>query len=406
MILEGKTALVTGGTGFIGGRLVEKLVLEQRCRVRVLVRNFAKASRIAAFPVELVPGAITDRDALESAIHGCDLVFHCAHDFTPDLEGQRRANVEATRNLAELCLEEKVSRLVYLSSVATYSPATVDELTESSPWPASEDAYVLVKRDVERLLRDLHEEKGVPAVTLQPTIVYGPFSTFWTLHPVQRLLSGVVPLVDGGAGICNAVYVDDLVDSMILAAAHPDVTGEKFLISAEKPVTWKMFYQALERAIGVQSTVEMSEAEIRSRIRDRERRSRIAYRVMRRLRSPATWAQLGKVSAVKAAAKIVPDAALEAAAKRWLEHDSRKTVVVDGRARPLALPGPASLQAEKSRSRARIDKAKARLGYTPRFDLERGMDITRRYLEWANVTNNPEAPSAGPTSLLKLASRN
>ena len=345
MMLQGKTALVTGGTGFIGGRLVEKLVLEQGCRVRVLVRNFAKASRIAAFPVELLPGEITERAAVERAIQGCDVVFHCAHDFTPDLEGQRRANVEATRNLAELCLEEKVSRLVYLSSVATYAPATVDELTESSPWPSSDDANVLVKRDVERLLRHLYEEERLPAVWLQPTIVYGPFSRFFTLDPARRLQAGLVPLVNGGDGICNAVYVDDVVDAMIQAAVHPNVAGEAFVISAEEPVTWKAFYLALERAVGVQSTVEMPEAEVRALLRARQRRGRFSQRVIRRLRSPGTWSLLGELAVVRAATKWVPNAVSARVAERWLETGGRNTVGVDGDARRLMLPSEAVLQA-------------------------------------------------------------
>ncbi len=292
-MLQGKTALVTGGTGFIGGRLVEKLVLEHGCRVRVLVRNFTKAARIASYPVELLPGDITERVTVERAIRGCDVVFHCAYDFTPDLPGQRRANVEGTRNVAELCIEEKVSRLVHLSTVAIYSPATTDELTEDSPWPPSDDPYVLVKREAERLLRNLYEERGLPAVRLQPTIVYGPFSAFWTLHLVRRLRAGIVPLVNGGDGVCNAVYVDDVVDAMILAAVRPDVAGEAFLISAEEPVTWRMFYRALEGAIGVKSTMEMSEAELRALLRERQRRARFSYRLLRRLRSPATWFAAG-----------------------------------------------------------------------------------------------------------------
>jgi nucleoside-diphosphate-sugar epimerase len=386
--------------------LVEKLVLEEECQVRVLVRDFTKASRIAAYPVELVSGAITDRASVEAAIQGCDVVFHCAHDFNPDLGGQRQANVEGTRHISELCLQHEVSRLVYLSSIATYFPATVRELDEESPWPSTDDAYVLVKRDVEGLLRKLYEGEGLPVVWLQPTIVYGPFSRFFTLNPARRLQAGLVPLVNGGDGICNAVYVDDVVDSMTLAAVRPDVAGEAFVISGEEPVTWKTFYHALERAIGVQSTVEMPEAEVRALLRARQRRRRFSQRVMRRLRSPGTWSLLGQLAPVRAATKLVPNAVSTRVAERWLRTGGRKVVGMDGDARQLMLPSEAVLQAETNRAEARIEKAKTRLGYSPKFDLERGIEVTRRYLEWANLIDNPGAKSAGPTSLLKLASRN
>jgi nucleoside-diphosphate-sugar epimerase len=270
MSLRGRTVLVTGGTGFIGGRLVEKLVLDEGCRVRVLVRNFANAARISPYPLGLVGGDLGDREAVEAAVRGCDVVFHCAYDFVSTLAGQQRTGVEGTRNIAEAALAEGVERLVHLSTMAVYEPLAPGDVTEESPWPPSDDPYVLVKREAENLLSELHRTRTLPVVTLQPTIVYGPFSTFWTLGPVGRLRDErvQVPLLDGGGAPCNAVFVDDVADAMILAATRPHVEGERFLISAEEPVTWKRFYQSLEAAVGVRSTVDMSVEEIR-RLRHR-----------------------------------------------------------------------------------------------------------------------------------------
>ncbi len=81
MKLSGKQVLVTGATGFIGGRLVEKLVLEQHANVRVLVRDFSHASRIARFDLEMMRGDITDSSAVTEATKGCEVIFHCAYGF-------------------------------------------------------------------------------------------------------------------------------------------------------------------------------------------------------------------------------------------------------------------------------------------------------------------------------------
>ena len=89
--LSGKRALVTGGTGFIGGRLVERL-LREGADVRVLVRNFMKAPRLARHSVEMVAGDASVQADVERAVAGCDVVFHCAYGNSGSEEDQRRGN--------------------------------------------------------------------------------------------------------------------------------------------------------------------------------------------------------------------------------------------------------------------------------------------------------------------------
>src|SRR5207249_8949445 len=208
-MFSGKTVLVTGGTGFIGGRLVEKLVLEHRARVRVLVRNFARAARIAHLPIEMLPGDLEDPAAIRAAARGCEIVFHCAYDFAGTKDQQRRAAIESTRGVAEAALKFGLTRMVHVSSFSIYAPMRDGDLTEDSPWPKCKNSYVLAKRDTERLVRQLHRRQRLPVVILQPTLVYGPFSSHWTIAPIQRLTTGLVPLLNHGEGYCNPVFIDD-----------------------------------------------------------------------------------------------------------------------------------------------------------------------------------------------------
>src|SRR5688572_22740302 len=129
--MTGKRALVTGATGFIGGRLVERLVLDQGADVRALVKNFARASRLARFKVEMVAGAINNLQAVDKAVEGCDVVFHCAHDFD-----HPQTNLEGAQALAAACVRHNVQRLVHVSSISVYEPlpdGDVDESTAAVP---------------------------------------------------------------------------------------------------------------------------------------------------------------------------------------------------------------------------------------------------------------------------------
>src|SRR5262245_33965274 len=114
--LPGKRIVVTGGTGFIGGRLVEQLVNEYAVRPVVLVRSTPRGrglKRIGA-AVEVSKAAITDRAAVNAALKGCNIVFHCAYDWV-----NREANLQGVSNLIEACLSNR-ARLVHVSTFAIY----------------------------------------------------------------------------------------------------------------------------------------------------------------------------------------------------------------------------------------------------------------------------------------------
>jgi nucleoside-diphosphate-sugar epimerase len=386
--LEGKSVLVTGGTGFVGGRLVEKLVLEQRAHVRVLVRNFSNAPRIARFPVEMVGGDITDEAIVQKVVRGCDFVFHCAHDSRLGRDPQKLVAVQGTQNVSQAVLQEGVRRMVHVSTVAVYGPTLDGDLTESSPWQPSDHNYVQAKRAAESLVLDLHQQKSLPVVVLQPTIVYGPFCRPWTLRPINDLKTGLVPLVNGGNGYCNAVYIDDVVDAMILAATQPDVLGEIFLISGEKPISWKTFYSAFEAALGFHATVDLAEEKLEEMRRKQTHRTSVTSQLLDLARHPRFVSRVTKMPPVRISLKILksllPEEQRQALKSRVMrngfKHKSDKEV-----GKSVHVPDETLLAVYRSRTRVRIDKAQKLLGYTPRFGFEQGMDLTTQFIHWANL---------------------
>lgn len=100
-------------------------------------------------------------------------------------------------------------------------------------------------------------KNGLQATIVQPAIVYGPYGEVWTERPVQMLLQGILVLPTPGDGICNAVYVDDVVHALILAAQADEAVGETMLISGSEHPTWADFYRAYERALGLEGAVRL-----------------------------------------------------------------------------------------------------------------------------------------------------
>jgi len=373
--LKDTTVLVTGATGSIGGRLVEKLVLDHQAHMRVLVRNFSNLSRVSRLPVSVYPGDVTDPAAVDKAVEGCDFVFHCAYAAGARPAEQEQIAVEGSRNIAEAALHHKIKSLVFASSISVYEPLQDGNLDETAPRKLSGWTYPDIKKKTEKIMLEFHSRRGLPVVILQPTIVYGPFVKSWTQSPVSQLRSGTVILPDDGSGLCNAVYIEDVVDSFILAAINPRAIGETFLISASEPVTWREFYHAYEAMLGITATSYMSPAEIEAHRIEQKHSQPLTARTLK-------WGIARAPSPVISAGKRLKEGSPLVA--RILQRYG-VTGSSDNSGGPREfIPDAQRLALFQSKARVRIDRAREVLGYEPRFNLEKGMEHTKTYVQWAN----------------------
>ncbi len=341
-MLTGRRVLVTGASGFIGGRIVERLASE-RVSVRALLRDFGGGIRVARHPVEFAWADVTDLGAVCEAAAGCDVIIHCAFGTRGDAAERRAVTVEGTRNVLEAAVRTGARRVVHLSTVMVYGVPSDPVLRENLPRRASGDAYGDAKLEAEELVFRYQREQGLPVSVIQPTAVYGPFGVAWTERVLKQLRSKLVPLVDGGAGICNAVYVDDVAEAVLLAAEREQAVGEAFLISGE-PITYRDFYERFARMIGGQRTVSMPADEVIDRWRKQRKRKGAVARALDRVRAGD----------------------------------------------PVHLPDPVSVRLQAQSATVSTEKARQLLGWEPSFDFETGADLTERWARWANLV--PPAP--------------
>jgi nucleoside-diphosphate-sugar epimerase len=220
--------LVTGGTGFIGTHLLERLSAGGE-RVRALVRR----RTVLPAGVEPVQGDLLTGAGVSEAVRGVDTVIHLA-GVTKALRtaDYYAGNAAATGTLART-IAGRAIRFVHVSSLAAIGPsadgAPVDE--DAVPHPPS--TYGKSKLEAERAVREITPD----AVIVRPAVVYGPRDTdvFKLLQSVSR---GVVVEIAGGERRFSAIYVKDLVDGILAAARSPRAPGRDYFLAHPATLSW------------------------------------------------------------------------------------------------------------------------------------------------------------------------
>jgi dihydroflavonol-4-reductase len=227
-------AFVTGGTGFVGSRLVGRLV-GRGDEVVALVRSRGRAELAAA---ELVEGDLSDRARLALGMAGCDAAFHLAADYRVGIPKSDRAemyqsNVTGTENVLDAAVEAGAARIVYVSTVNVFGNTrgrVVDETYEREP-----DGYVSYYDETKYLAHRAAVDRiaaGAPIVIVQPGVIYGLGDHSEIGSQVAAAAAGKLPFVSFADLGMNAVFVDDVVEGILLAHDRGRI-GEAYVLGGE-----------------------------------------------------------------------------------------------------------------------------------------------------------------------------
>ncbi|ACL60443.1 NAD-dependent epimerase/dehydratase family protein [Methylobacterium nodulans] len=380
----GTRVAVTGASGFIGGRLVERLV-RAGADVTCLIREIGSSTRLARLPVRLMRTDLADAGQVSAGLKGAEIVFHCAYD-----PRSRKQNLEGARNIIRACAEHGVRRLVHVSTFSVYEPFPDGPLTEETRDGDPSWIYVRDKLAMEAEVLSAARERGLPATVVQPTIVYGPFCKPWTNAPAEMLITGEVVLPERGEGVCSAVFIDDLVDGMLLAATRQEAIGERFILSGPDHVTWATFYGEFARALGVRPPAFWP----------LDRVGRANHGLMRDIKLVArNPKRIMQIIVRWPPARQVLQAGLDASPKPLRALVDRYYFGSGGRVfGQVFVPDPQKTALYLTKGAAEIGKAQRLLGYAPRHGFAAGMQATRPYLEWAFADLRRAAQrAAGPS---------
>ncbi len=355
--------LVTGAAGFLGARVVEAMSLSEFAKPVAAIRQWSRASQVACHPVEVVICDIMNPEQVDAAVTGVDAIVHCA--YTDD----RETIVEGTRNLLEAAVRHRIQRFVYLSSAEAYGSDQGGIITESTDAKPTAGSYGDSKLAAEKLCQQFHD-RGLKPTILRPSLIYGPFGTSWSVNVAKRLQSGKWGLFEGlGEGIANLVYVDDLVQAIFLSLVKEQAQGETFNVNGPDRPSWNTYFQKLNDALELPPLQRISPS-----------KSRLRTRVM------------GAVGSVTSFFKAkFEDRLMEI----YLRGGFASRLMKRLKGELDSTPSTGELNDLYSR-KASYDDYKIRqvLSYSPRFNLDKGIQQT---IDWMVLHEVAKQPSTQPT---------
>ncbi|MHC8360880.1 UDP-glucose 4-epimerase family protein [Pseudomonas sp. LS2P72] len=254
--MSSKTFLVTGGSGFLGRALIERLVQLPDCSVVAPVR--ATSAVLPAGVRQLPLTSLNGANDWSEALTDIDVVVHAAarvhvmKEVSSDpLAAFREVNVEATLNLARQAAASGTKRFIFISSIKVNGegaePGTVYSADDV---PAPIDPYGISKLEAEQGLKELAAVTGMEVVIIRPVLVYGPGVKANFLNMMRWLYRGV-PLPFGAVhNQRSLVAIDNLVDFIVTCSDHPAAANQVFLVSDGEDVSTTQLLRKLADALG------------------------------------------------------------------------------------------------------------------------------------------------------------
>ncbi|NET06420.1 MAG: NAD-dependent epimerase/dehydratase family protein [Symploca sp. SIO2B6] len=332
MNLKNKTILITGIGSFIGWRAAE-LARERGMKVRGLQHSKNNLKTLKQqLGAEVIVGSVNNPVAARKACQGATIVLHTAGvtQENNSLEQLRAVDVGGTINMAKVAMHSGVKAFVHLSSGMVYGFNYPDHVTEGGPLCREDNLYCQTKIEAEQKLLQLNKPRNFGIIIIRPGDVYGPGSIPWIVRPLLLMRKGLFLLANGGKGVMNHVYIDNLIEAIFLSL-EKEAYGEIFNITDGQETSWKEYFTRLAEIADLPAPLSMPASLIRLPIKLRRFGQKL----------------LG-------------------------ENIDTLPTSVDLLTRPYAYS---------------VEKAQSQLSYKPKISLEEGLKRTQEWLRKADIQN-------------------
>ncbi len=250
----GKVVLVTGASGFLGSRTAA-ILSAHGCSVRALVRKTSRIDHLCFPNLSIFPGDIAEVESLKSAFEGVEYVIHAAADTSGSKDAGKLSTIEGTNNILTLCEQYNVKKLVYISSCNVYGVADYQQgevVTEESSlerFPEKRGAYTHAKFTAEQLVTRTMRKGTVPIACLRPGTIYGPGGDVYTPMLGVSFGSKVFVVIGDGSFSLPLVYVDNMVEAILVAMTNPRSTNKIYNVIDPGNLTKKEYMEGLVKKL-------------------------------------------------------------------------------------------------------------------------------------------------------------
>lgn len=243
--------LVTGATGFTGGHLCQRLTAAGYT-VRALVRDPRRSAELSTWGAEVYAGDLRDPASLKSAMIGIDVVYHIAASYRQANATRKEmweTNVHGTRNLLDAALKANVTRFVHCSTIGVHGCIKNPPANEETAYGPGDD-YQESKTEAERIVRNYMSEGRLPIVIFRPAGIYGPRDLRF-LKLFKAIKNRRFMMLGSGRITYHFVYIDDLIDGVLLCGTEAKSVGSIYILASEAPVAINRLVEVIAEALGV-----------------------------------------------------------------------------------------------------------------------------------------------------------